>query len=221
MHGYNEPKKVKEICENLNAKCSLLGITFNSKDKNIGYIEGGTCTAMSFDLAKRILKDPLHLVSQVFQQKKKYTASSLKFRTLQSAFNCIEVADTMDFPHAEAHKMQAISTHFSMNSEPASSLISQEINDQEFAASIFSLKPGVYIARMVKRAENPKLEEHGHTMLLVKNEEEWFFMDPNHGLAPLYPQEESSVMLAAYFKHLFAKWDCQYFRLYQMSLQNI
>ncbi len=77
------------------------------------------------------------------------------------------------------------------------------------------LSDGLYLLRTIKPANNEKLEEHGHSMVYVKQGKEGFLYDPNEGVRHLVGKHARA--LNARLKICFQLFQASQARLYRVA----
>lgn len=204
--GLVDIPKAESIREDLNKKSSE-GILFNKK-KLTGRIEGGTCTAMCVKFISTYFKikntckrnpdyTPQKLLDSLSQIGKKFASSSEKMKVRQAAYNTIEVTgfdidSTIDY---SKNKMQSILNHRSFVINRSSSEIELNYHNEKLISDeVEALPEGTYLLRIIKPDNKEKLEEHGHSLVYIKEEGIGLFYDPNMGVIQLVPQEHSDIL---------------------------
>lgn len=220
--GVTPVDKVKEVFDKLNKKKEC-GIDFN-KNKITGSVEGGTCTAMSLEFVDSLLKikknspkcvNDKSKFNNILSLQEKFKQSSEEMRIRQAAYNTIEVikGDYIDY---SKNKMQSLLNFHDFKINYCSNEINTETRKEEFAKTVHELPKGTYILRVIKPNENEKLEEHGHTLVYVKEEDLGLFYDPNFGLRVLSEEEHSTVLLES-FKFCYFNFQTSNARFYQIE----
>ncbi|MBA3723101.1 MAG: hypothetical protein H0W88_11975 [Parachlamydiaceae bacterium] len=190
-----------------------LGIDFN-KEKIVSYLDGGACTAMAFEFMCAYLK--LKKVS--INSSKSYTKTmqsylervgttfstcSEEMRIRQAAYNTIEVRKFEAEIDYSKNKIQSLANFHDLKIDFSSQEIDlNTINsDKELNVGIAKLPEGAFMVRILKPANNEKLEEHGHTLIYIKEKGLGLYYDPNTGLRNLIPSEQASYLFKAFKKN--------------------
>lgn len=193
------------------------GIDFNEKTL-VTNLKGGTCTAM----ALHFLNDYFALIKFLYSQfpyldtkrllchliedfGEKFKESSENMRTLQSAYNTIEVRDVgVDF---SKNKIQSLLNYYKFKIDFYSDKINikkSNKNGYEYLENVVGVLPkGTYIVRTWKPSDNIKLEEDGHSTIYIKHKNSELYYDPSEGLS--YYQKTENYFPALYkaFKRNF------------------
>ena len=74
---------------------------------------------------------------------------------------------------------------------------------------------GIFLIRILKPADNEKLEDHGHSLVYIKENGLGLFYDPNEGVRNLASSEHSQVLLAG-FKSCFQSFKIHKARFYRL-----
>ena len=110
--------------------------------------------------------------------------------------NCIEVSGKEKIKDEEMRKIAALSSFYNISIQKASeTAVLSESSVYTLSTTISSLVDGVFLSRMVKRADNEKMEECGHSTVLVKKPKSWYYYDPNTGLSIENPIVKSLMLL--------------------------
>ncbi len=185
--------RVLRVVEQIDRICPA-GIYFN-RNKAIGRVEGGACTAMAFDFAdaffkmrKVHVKTSPHLpdafLNGIRGLGRQFESSSEQSRIRQAAFNTIEVRGVLAGTDIAKNKVQALANLHGFKVDHSSSeiAVNQMGSEQAVNAAVAGLPDGLYLLRTIKPINNERLEEHGHSMIYVKEQQEGFFYDPNYGV---------------------------------------
>lgn len=220
--------KVESICARLDAHRSL-GIHFN-QEKVIDFVEGGTCTAMSlefldsyFKIRKTCTKKPNYrsdmLVDYIVQLGQKFSSSSEEMRNRQAAYNTIEVDDALDDTiDYSKNKVQSLANYHSLLIDYSSSEIDIDTlsSESELSKEVNALPEGAFFIRILKPANNEKLEEHGHSLIYIKERGLNFFYDPNFGVRNLSSSDYPKILFEA-FKSCFQAFRISKARFYRLQ----
>lgn len=169
------------------------GIYFN-RNKAIGSVEGGACTAMALDFADAFFKTrKVHVKTSSYLPDsflncirglwREFAASSAESRIRQAAFNTIEVRGAPAGTDVAKNKIQALANlpGFKVDHSSSEIAVNQAGSKQAVDAAVAELPDGLYLLRTIKPINNERLEEHGHSMIYVKEQQEGFLYDPNYG----------------------------------------
>ena len=207
------------------------GILFN-KDKVSGYLDGGNCTAMSFEFLasyfknKKICqKEPNFrsevLLNRIIQIGQDFALSSEKMRVLQAAYNTIEVRKLNISVDYSKNKIQSLANSHGLKIDYSSKEIDlNTINtENELRSHVDALPEGAFLVRLLKPADNEKLEEHGHTLVYVKDQGVDLFYDPNYGVIHLNVAEHTSVLYES-FKNCLCYFETNKARFYRFASEH-
>ncbi len=199
-YGKTQKDRVAEIFSQLE-KDQPMGIKFN-KNAIKGDVRGGNCTAMSLDFASEYLKmkkkseiseaTPLKvLIERIKMFASQYnlgrTEINMEFRNRQKAFNCIEVDRQQQGGDFSLAKVQSLANfHFLKITDVSEEFTYLDWDHKKTKDKLIQvvnkLQNGIHFLRDLFPSENKKLEEHGHSMVLIKEEQGAFFYDPNTGV---------------------------------------
>lgn len=218
-------EKVQSRLERINKDCPP-GILFNVKKINPS-ITGGTCTAMSLKFLKAYFKAkmksnhrPEVLQEELVKSKGKFAKSSEKMRIRQAAYNTIEVKLENSFRKIDysKNKVQALANDRSLKIDASSAEIDMKksFNESGFASEVEKLPTGAFLVRILKPANNEKLEEHGHSLVYVKEKELSLFYDPNCGVRVLSPYKHA-IVLFDLFKVYYESFEVSKARFYRLE----
>lgn len=225
--------KAESVRATLDSHSSDLGIRFNQK-MITDSIKEGTCTAMSlefldsyFKTKKLSIERPdaqAHvLVDRLIELGELFAKSSQEMRDRQAAYNTIEVMDSLDetVDHSK-NKIQALANYHSFNIDYSSSEIdvAKLANKNELSKELDALPEGTFFIRILKPADNKKLEEKGHSLIYIKENGLGLFYDPNFGLRSL-PSEEHAQILFQGFKNNFQLFGINKARFYRLQPQQV
>lgn len=195
QHGCSGPADGQKIFQTLKSLPSPF-IDFKEEYFNSTYVEGGTCTAMSLDIAAKIenicppkkAKNAFQFSQCIEEIAFNYASSKQIFRDRQSAFNSITVSPSA--PDTAIAKVQALASYHSFivnKAAPDLSIYEQDrdIYLKNFMDEVNRIPSGTYFIRNLKLADNQKLEEYGHSTVLIKSELGSFYYDPNNGVRTL------------------------------------
>jgi hypothetical protein len=212
--------KAEEIRLKLEQR-SPAGIRFNP-GKIGSRLEGGACTAMSLEFAREYLRIRKECVQSrsILRRLSELGASFFRngeeLRNQQMAFNTIEVVGS-EGDHSR-NKIQALVNLHGFTivraSQEADTRRMQSESDVEKMTQ--GLPEGTYLVRILKPANNEKLEKEGHSMVYVKEKEFGLFYDPNQGARELSADEHARVLFQS-FKENLAAFEISQARFYLIS----
>jgi hypothetical protein len=222
--------KVQTIVAKLVSK-KVAGITFN-KDKVTGTIERGTCTSMALEFANQYFKlKKTYVQSAKFPEEEvlakiaalepQFATSSPEFMLQQAAFNTIEVQKGSDEIDFSKNKVQALINYQGFKIDHSSEEIDLDKYyyrldlDVEFEREIEVLPEGTYFVRILKPSDNEKLEEHGHSLIFVKEHGLRLFYDSNYGLKNLSLEKMRSLLYD--FKQMVYQFEITKMRFYRLQ----
>jgi hypothetical protein len=228
--GSNGPVSITKV-ESIRAKLDAhrpIGIQFNQK-KVAPSIEGGTCTAMSLEFLDSYFKTKKISIKQLDAQSDRlvdhliklghnFASSSQEMRDRQAAYNTIEVQLSGDDIDYSKNKVQSLANYHSLIIDYSSPEIDVDKLDDESAISkeIDALPEGVFLVRILKPTNNEKLEEHGHSLVYIKERGLGLFYDPNYGVRNLSITEHSKVLFKI-FKNCFQLFEIHKARFYKLQ----
>jgi hypothetical protein len=204
-NGLVPAPKVQSVCKRLNQNCSLR-IRFN-KDKITSELSGGTCTAMSLEFLDTYFKEKTRrrgnlsdtLVGRLMLIGPKFATSSEEMRIRQAAYNTIEIErlDLNTLSDYSRNKIQSMASYYSFQIDYSSPEIDtiDSNNENELLNQVENLPEGAFLMRILKPANNEKLEEAGHSLVYIKDPQSALFYDPNNGLSHLPLSEAPSFLL--------------------------
>lgn len=207
-NGSVEIGKAGSIVERLQA-FNPFGILFNSR-KITSELLGGTCSAMSLefiDLYFSQRKDCCGrlemLRDRLAELGKNFSTSSEEMRNRQAAYNTIEVRPECRQNSGMDHslnKVQALANYHLLKINRCLPEIDVDKLEKEgkFSEELKKLGDGVFFIRILKPADNEKLEEDGHSLVYVRERGLGFFYDPNYGLRDLPSAEHSRILLEGF-----------------------
>jgi hypothetical protein len=224
---YNRSQQTYMALDSTKAKM----ISFN-QDKLYPFDYAGTCSAMALDFLARYYvmagesTDGAKIKSKLKLLKPYYRANCWEFSSRQAAFNTIEIlpeyrdASLKAQEKLKAAKMQSLAQYHNIKlqaatkSFPMSSIYAGVI---DFASIINNLAPGPYVIRMLcPTTINEKMEQYGHTMIMVKLPSVVFFYDNSSGA-----WEFTENLGAEVTNYLTTRWPfIPEIRLYHAQMSN-
>ena len=207
---------------------TVAGIKFN-KSKLDGTVSGGTCSAMSLNFMHEFFKwfetkgNPALSVKNVHDAITEMNDVAIEranqdFRTLQAAYNTIEKDSAVnlseeDFMHA---KVESLAHHFDLTLGKGSIVKVRERGAKTQLKNVFnSLVDGTYVVRQILPKDNEKGEEHGHTCILIKTGETFFFYDPNPGVKSV--THDDGAQLFEILKGIDTQWQDPLVQIYPVK----
>lgn len=203
------------------------GIHFNQASFNPGtYLDGGTCTAMSLEFLSLYLKrgNQEDLLDQVT---KTLSFSSQELRNRQMAYNMIEVdRDLLSQPCQEGtsfdyskNKIQAIANYHDLKIDYASEELDLKISGSNhlFDQLMEKLPQGAFLIRVLKPADNQKMEEFGHSLAYIQDGKTGLLYDPNEGLRQLDPDKKNQVLYELINIDVVEAFDASRLRFYRLQ----
>lgn len=202
-------------------------VVFDEKKFEPYYVHGGTCTAMSLDVAAKTETfcgalddaDVLVLTKCMRQMASSYRFSNREFRSRQSAFNAIAVDPNASDPSLAKIEALASFHHLKVNYP----IPKQEIKEASMACfdtilnEINRMAPGMYFVRNLKHEQNRKLERYGHSTLILKAKVGAIYYDPNKGFNGMMGPEIGNDIVNRFLKLDIEKYDLDCPRLYSIS----
>lgn len=223
--------KVEYILAALSSKPTP-GIKFN-RTRLFEYLEGGTCSALSLEflvtyfkikkLSNEQKKDSITKSELLLDSMKnvahKFFSSSIEMRNIQAAFNTIEVQLQKEEVDYKRNKIQSLANYHSLVIDYTSKEVDVDniTDEREVSDEVKSLPLGAYILRIIKPLNNEKLEEHGHTMVYIKDKEVSLFYDPNKGLKKLTPFSDHANTIFQNFQECLKKYEVSKARFYRIQ----
>jgi hypothetical protein len=210
--------QAKSVCQKLNDNPEHVLFHVNTID---GYLEGGACSAMSFDFVDNYLKkrqkmSPEEAIEAIGDN---YRKCSEFFRSVQAAFNtiCKDPQNPVDdFKKAKIAAMMrlydrnviAVSDEINLQNDPMKTL--QKIN-----SILKKFSKGVFIIRCIQSANNSKDENYGHSMVLIRDQEKQYFYNPENGVYQLMRGYED-LFLSQFLYDVNNHWAVPKSRFYQI-----
>lgn len=186
--------------------------------KIVSSLKGGTCSAMSLEFldtyfkAKRISIEKYNhrfdkLLDLMIKVGQNFSSSSEEMRNRQAAFNAIEIDlehPLLEITDYSKNKVQSLANYHSLITDYSSLEIDIDQFDSESRLSheLATLPEGAFFVRILKPANNEKLEEHGHSLVYIKENGLSLFYDPNYGLKNLSSLEHSKTLFEGFKKCL-------------------
>lgn len=209
--------KVKEIVSELNRKTvhrNIQSIFFDEQHID-NYLSGGSCSAISFKVAKVVLdylKNPINdreegvlqsmknivetIHTEGLKDSKIGSDKSQLIRSTQAAFNTISINRTINAVDICQDKIKAIAAYYDIEvSQSTKDLLLEETNAsrKKFEAIKKELKSGLYLLRIIQKNDNQRLERHGHSTIYVKSPQgKQFYFDPQIGLYDLSKRNQKT-----------------------------
>jgi hypothetical protein len=189
----------------------------------------GTCTVISLEFASayfRLRKEfpELSPASASFLDKLRalkghFEKSSEDMRSRQAAYSSITIDRSVEMDISRSKTESWIRCHnfvidrcsSELNITTNRALLQQEIN---------ALPPGIYFIRMHKPSSNHKLEERGHSMIYVREEDIRLFYDNNDGLEVIPMAQRDADGLVERLAGVHQQWDIPLARLYRLREGN-
>lgn len=232
--GLASIKKIESIRNRLFEQSSD-GITFN-ESKISAIITGGNCSAIALefahsyisakeDLCKKIGEDIFRsqaksqvLLLLIKRLGKIFHTSNEEMRTRQGAYNTIEVLPSLENIDFSKEKIQSIANYHNFKidittDEINSYMISQPEDIRDY---VCSLPQGIYLLRIIKPAENEKLEEYGHSTIYIQEEPVKVFFDPNRGAFNI-SHEDIAKKFYAIFQSQLLQFNVSQVRFYRLT----
>lgn len=199
-------------------------ISFNEEMLTSDQLVGGACSALAFRVGREALKinaslkgsglSPMNQErSFIFQlirfiQGLEQAATSQKaadkglqsaIRTEQLALNTITVnRDEIKTGDAVSEKIQAMSPFYGLDSVESTSEIRVKGNEmlkEELEETLSELGEGVFFMRIIQEKYNHKLEEKGHSMILINKAGSQYYFDPALGAYALFSETKKNSLI--------------------------
>lgn len=175
----------KALCHELSSIAPSL--TF-SKEYIEGYLTGGSCSALVMMAASHLSTMQTHL-AEGFSLKDQinyllnHKGTEEELLSIQSALNTVSFAKNSAVEHPK--KIDSITGLFGFSAEKKGDTIAICADDAfgRFEALYHSLpNEGMYFIRCIDPSNNKKGENHGHSTLLLRQNKQTLFYDPNYGV---------------------------------------
>lgn len=209
---------VEKMIKQLNeiASQTTKNIFFDVK-KIVKSLEGGSCSAIAFSIAKTALvllrkldmsskNDRSQLVNKIAEavkeinksatnKKTKYSQSRKLIRSIQTAFNTITINHEIETKDVAQDKINALAGYYNVTVIESTEEI-QVANNSLFEADLDKqlqkLSNGVHLLRIIHFENNHKLETQGHSVVYIKyNQELELCFDTQLGFYDLTLDESS------------------------------
>ena len=222
-NGNVSTSDVQSIVDRLNQN-SLKDIRFN-QDKVTNTVTGGTCTAMAleflhsyFQIKEECRRETSEtLLERITQIGGNFASSSLEMRTRQAAFNTIEIMRSDGARDYSREKMQSLVNYHSLVIDRASKELDvHAMSEDVVQETVEALPDGAFLVRILKPADNEKLEECGHSMVYIKEGELQLFYDPNYGAINLSLLNRSKNLFNK-FKECLQQFQLNQARFYRLQ----
>jgi len=188
-------------------------------------IEGGTCSAMSLEFLATYFKIkeacPVdadyrsYMLQKLRESGSKFASSSQEMRDRQSAYNTIEVSKLSEDIDYAKNKMQSLANYHGFKIDWSSDHIDTTLC-RDVTSTMDHLPDGAFLIRILKPANNEKLEEYGHSLVYIKEDGLRLFYDPNFGLKAFDPSDHVSFLLKN-FSTYFRKYQLKNGRFYHIQ----
>lgn len=209
-------------------KESPLDIFFNPQElKN--KLEGGACSALSFDFASSLIQlvnqegielnseEVFDFIETVGRQFRRGGGPNQEiYRSIQSAFNTIEVNPKPETKDISKQKVQALANNYNLKIVETTEDFVPEEGMKRLSEIYHNLGEGFYIVRMIKPEVNRKMEDFGHSMVLVKNSFGSYFFDPNSKIL-FSPHSKAPKKVFKLLKALEKKWELKNTRFHKIE----
>lgn len=205
-NGIIAHKKALDICLVLQ-KMQEEGIYFNPEKIPLS-LKGGTCSAMALSFLDTYIRDP----SRIFEDR--FFKSSSDMRDLQAAYNTIEVLSQTGIDFSK-NKIQSLLNFFGLKIEKVCEEIDLEKEDaKELFCNMEKELCGIYLIRIILPSNNERLEECGHSLVYIK-EDQILLYDPGRGLA--FPKEGFSLLFSTVTRY-FSRHRVHKMRIYKIDV---
>jgi hypothetical protein len=186
--GQQAPELSEKVFNKI-AKTKPKRIQFNI-DKLFPFDKKGTCSAMALDFLARFIaaekscSDLQTLKNIVKGFKPYYRANTATFTSRQAAFNTVEIKPkyrTAAIKGQEKNKLDKIKSlalYHNLEISTATSTLKTKDTIAQLPTIINELTDGYYVIRMLSpNATNEKMENYGHTIILIKTPHLVLFFD--------------------------------------------
>lgn len=204
------------------------GILFDSSlyGKHASII--GTCTAMSLEFASayfnlcKEFKDVSHnsesFINKMRLFKANFQTSSEEIRSRQFAYSCVKVDQTVKMDVSKA-KVESYMNYHDFETDYWSKEVDLTADKSVLQQEINKLPYGIYFIRMLKPADNHKLEARAHSMIYVHEKDVGFFYDNNWGLEKISAMDCSTGGIELYERllNVHTEWDIPMVRFYSLK----
>lgn len=206
------------------------GISFDSALYNKHASVIGTCTAMSLEFAstyfslrtefKNMSPASESFIDRIRLLKDKFETSSEEIRSRQFAYSCIKVDRTVKMDVTRA-KVESCINYHDFGTDYCSKEVDLTTDKNLLQQEINALPQGVYFIRMLKPADNHKLEARAHSMIYVHEKDVGFFYDNNWGLEKISAKDCGTGGIELYNRllNVHKEWDIPMVRFYSLKPQ--
>lgn len=222
--GATHPECGREIVSSLNSLAASVAdnIAFISESVT-DQLSGGACTSISLRVAKETIRKMAEISTEADLSKKskdialinavrrivekankeaqserpKYKEVRQQTRTVQQAFNTISVVDrSKNVENIVQEKIRAMAAYYKLSACQSTPEINVRSKDllKELCNCLESLKPGIYLIRIIKYQKNHKLEKHGHTAVYIKTVKMTLYFDVALGLYTLFNESKKHLI---------------------------
>lgn len=227
--GATNKTKAMEVFNKIKGQAPQ-GIKFN-KNKITGHISGGNCSALAFGFIQVYLNAKSQISAssdgdempedQVEQLLRPFERGCnddiITYRSIQLAFNSIEV-DRRHLPaDVSAAKVQSLANYYDFNARPATNecdLVNDGVDKMEEETA--KLTPGIYLLRVLAPKDNERQEDYGHTMVYIKTNKRVLFYDPTH-TAEYVTSKLPTDHLYPTLLSQYNKWQTRKWRFYSIT----
>lgn len=199
-------------------------------------ITGGNCSAMSLEFANAYIKCREDLLKKFIKVNtsseeraelflgainklgKDFQTSNEEMRIRQAAYNTIEVLPTEGaINNASKGKIQSIANYHNFKIDFTTDEINAEtLSNPEDVREYVSLPEGIYLLRIIKPAQNEKLEHYGHSTIYIKENDCQVFYDPNCGAYNLTGEDIASKFFTI-FQRQWLMYEINKIRFHRLS----
>lgn len=224
--------EAQKLCLRLESQIPL-EIEF-SRSSISNTLEGGTSSAMSLkflnmylNIKKAYPQASSYLVlSKIQQLSSQFSKSSLQMRTIQAAYNAIQIHPTpalIDFSKA---KIQAIANHYGIKILEASQEfdVSKIKNNPQFLKQHLDEFPsGCYMIQLTLTEDTFKTEESTRTYIYINQPDLKLVYNPERGLTILNPAEQGKILIEnlADVSKNYVKASFRFYRINEKTETNL
>lgn len=225
--GPIDVNRAKEIVKILNEKISNNKAAVHFDESSIDKeLTGGSCSSIAFRVGLIALEhlknsndDGLpNCVKEIVEKMNKLPRSGRKeVRTLQGAYNTIQVDTSIKTDDISQEKIKALASFFDMKiGQSTEELIIDETDHCKTACDgmMNKLHAGVYLVRVIRKENNHKLETQGHSTIYIKLENgNALFFDTQLGLYNVDHKQDLIYQSMCALKRHFSVDACKFHQL--------
>ncbi|MBS0623674.1 MAG: hypothetical protein JSS62_03540 [Verrucomicrobia bacterium] len=225
--GYVSVRKVEELRQCLKS-LRVSYVVFNCLTIK-PYLKGGVCSVLVLDFIRKFVQfrdelllseKKLPVLCERLSQLGNFLSKDFEnARTLQAAFNTIEVLGLTGPVDYSKWKIEALVSYYGLSVGYASHAIDMtcpfSFGALKHALSLLS--SGIFLIRILRPSKGRKLEKYGHSLLYIHYKHLNIFYDPNYGARDLNGCNHAHVLFEN-FKQNLLRFQVSEARFYKIKI---